>query len=157
MSGIVCDTDTGALTINSVLLHTPAYCMVDLLELWGFGVEVRGTNTVIPLADGTDPNPVRITETHHTLDMAITGRRDRFGVLSAAPMLQLQANIDYLRANVVTPPAAPTSTVPASLLMPDGSTRTADIQVLGLDLGDHIAPYALEAFLHIVIPAGVFA
>lgn len=138
-------------------MHTPAWNAVDLIELWGFNVATRGQNTLFPGVPGTDPNPVRITESQHTLTIAITGEYDRFGVFSSTPAVQLQTNIAYLWTNVIAPPAAPTSTVAATLVMPDATTRTADIQVTGFDLGEHVAPFLVEAFLHITIPAGRFA
>ena len=159
MAGIRFDTTTGQLTINSVNMHCAAWCMLDLLELWGFNVATRGANVLIPGTAGQTANPLRITESQHTLEMVITGDVDRFGVVASNPTTQLQTNIDYLRTNVITPPSPPTATRAASLLMPSGATRTANIQVLGLDLdaSKHLVPHEIGAFLHIAIPSGVFA
>lgn len=147
-------TDTGALTINGVDMHTPAWNVLDCTPLWLY-VETRGQNIVLPGTSGTYAYPRRVHEARHSLQMAITGFVDSSGVPNADPWAGLQENIDYLRDNVAEPPTPPTSTVSASLVMPDGSTRTADIQVVAFTIGEHYH-VATAAILDIVIPAGRF-
>lgn len=154
MIGLNCGTATGELTINGVSMHTRAWCCTDLLELWTFQ-STRGENVTLPGAAGRRPYPVRIEEAHYSLPMGLTGRVDRFGVPASDHFLQLQANIDYLRANVVDPTVD--ATVPATLLMPDGTTRTADVQVLALTPGVHGAAELALAVLELRVPAGRFA
>lgn len=148
-------TATGALTISSVSMHCPAWNLLDLVPLWLHNA-VRGTNVVIPGSTGTRAYPQRVHEARHSLVMAITGWVDRNGTANADEWDGLQVNIEYLRANVIAPPTAPTATRAATLVMPDGTTRSANIQVVNLELGRHIKSQ-FEAVLDIIIPSGRFA
>lgn len=152
---LACCPCTGHLTINGINMHTPAWCIVDLIELW-MPPKTRGVNIVIPHVSGTRARPYRITETDYSLPMMISGAVDQFGAPDAAGvMARLWKNMKYLHDNVTDPPTAPTATVPASLLMPDATTLTADVQVIGMTLGYHIAELT-KATLDIRIPAGRF-
>lgn len=155
------DTVYGTLTINSVSMHTSAWQVNDVRPLY-MPEAFRGGNVIIPGASGQRAYPYRIDQAKHSLPMWITGVYDRTGATSTGNKYQgLQTNLAYLLANVVTPPTAPTSTLAATLLMPDSTTRTANVQVLGIDMAptpaanDH--PDIFRAVLHMVIPSGRFA
>ena len=148
------DTQTGALTISGVSMHGPAWNLLDLVPLW-LHQQTRGSNVLIPGTAGTRAYPLRVHEARHSLEMAITGWVDRNGVDQSDEWEGLQTNIEYLRANIVSPPAAPTAIRAATLVMPDGTSRTADIQVIGLTLGRHLFSH-FSAVLDIVIPTGRF-
>lgn len=147
-------TDTGALTINGVSMHTPAWNVLDCLPLWLRG-GVLGENATMPGANGTRALWYRRDEARHSLEMAITGFYDWTGAPYADSWAGLQTNLDYLSANVAEPPTPPTPSVSASLVMPDGSTRNAQIQVVALTVVEHYN-VATAALLDIVIPAGRF-
>lgn len=149
------DTRTGALTIDGISMHTPAWNVLDCTPLW-WNQSIRGQNLVLPGAVGTHAYPVRVHEARHSLEMAITGWVDQSGTPYADEWEGLEANIEYLRANVAEPPAAPTATRAATLVMPSGATRNADIQVTGLITVQHLKARA-RAILDIVIPSGRFA
>lgn len=145
----------GHLTINSVLMHTPAWCVLDLIQLW-LPPKIRGTNLLIPRVVGTRPRPVRITETDYSLPMAISGAVDQDGIVDPDGVLMcLYRNLQYLQTNVTDPPTPPTATVPASLELPNGDVLTAEIQVLGITVSDHVKMLT-NAVLDIRIPAGRF-
>lgn len=154
MAGLNYDTTLGHLIINGIDMHNRAFAMLDLLPLWGFDIPVRGTNVTIPQVAGTLAQKIRVDEVHYSLAMAITGQADIAGNAAADRKEQLQDNLDYLRVNVVNPPA--TATLPAYLIMPDSATRYADIQVLGLHLLAHISAELVAAELDICIPSGGF-
>lgn len=149
------NTRTGKLTISGISMHGPAWNVLDCMPLW-LPQSTRGTNVVIPGAAGTRAYPIRLHEARHSLEMAITGWADRNGVLTNDPWVGLQANIEYLRANIEAPPAAPTATRTATLLMPDGTSRSANIQVVSLTIVWHVQTN-VGALLEIVIPSGRFA
>lgn len=155
------DTVYGTLTINSVSMHTSAWQVLDVRPLY-LPTDYRGGNVVIPGASGRRAYPYRVDEAKHSLPMWITGVYDRNGNTSTGNKYQgLQTNLEYLRANVLTPPTAPSSTLAATLLMPDSTTRTANVQVLGIDVSPTSAanehPDIFRAVLHLVIPSGRFA
>jgi len=149
------DAPSGELTINGVSMHTPAWAVVDLTVLW-MGAQVRGFDRLIPFAPGVIPHRRRMTVTQHSLPMVITGAVDRLGVAWPDPWEGLEANIDYLRAFVVDPTNATDGTLPATLDMPSGASRTADIHVLRLSLGV-VQSGLMRATLDISIPEGAFA
>lgn len=155
MAGLRFDTCTGALTINSVSMHCAAWCLSDLTELWAHNRPKRGENTVVDGLAGRAPNPLYPDQAHHSLPFAWTGEADMAGVGPANLYTQLQANVDYLLANVVDPSLA--APVAASLIMPSGATRTATIQVVDWLEGAHVVPHFIEGTLEIMVIEGAFA
>ncbi len=74
-----CDPCYGTLTINDVLLHTPAWCLPDLSALWG-SFELRGANRLIPGRRGRKPYVRRADETRYSLPLLVTGYCDAAGI-----------------------------------------------------------------------------
>ena len=154
-TGIICDAPpSGALEINGVSMHTPAWTVIDTTVLW-MGADVRGQDRILPTTPGVIPYRRRMTVTRHSLPMVIVGYVDDAGVAYPDPMEGLETNIDYLRGWIVDPTNAGDGTLPATLTMPSGAVRTADIHVLGLTLGQ-VSRARLRATLDISIPTGVF-
>jgi hypothetical protein len=147
-------TALGALTINGVLMHRGAWDCVDVLELWE-AADQRGSDRIISGVNGVIPFPRRPTVTKHSLPMVISGAVDQAGTPNTDPIIGLEANIDYLEANVVNGSVAADGTVAASIVKPSGATRTANIHVLALRLGKRVR-WNLLATLDISIPTGVF-
>lgn len=154
------DTVYGTLTINGVSMHTAAWVVNDVRPLY-LPNAYRGGNVVIPGASGRRAYPYRVDQASHSLPMWITGVYDRTGAAHSNKYTGLQTNLEYLRANILTPPTAPTATLSASLLMPDATTRTAEVQVLGVETRGVRAsqehPEVFLAVLELVIPSGRFA
>ena len=162
------DDCTGTLAIASVSMNGPAWSVLDVIDLW-FGGELEGGDRPVPGGPAI-PNPRSFTITDHELPMIIRGEVDRLGVVQANPWAGLEANITYLRANVIDPPtiADPVTedgTVPAVLTMPSGATRNADITGLALRIGDKGHGFdsitgrwgvIALATLEFTVPAGVF-
>ena len=103
----------------------------------------------------------RLTVTEHTLAMWIIGDTDRTGAPQSDAWDGLQANIEYLRTNVVDPTNTGDGTRAATLLMPNGATRTANVHVTGMriqgvDADDGVFT-AVNAVLMLSIPRGRFA
>lgn len=162
---IICGAPTGRLQVDGVNLHCPAWTMPDLLELW-FGADVRGDDQLIPGLGGVIANRRRTTVTRHSLPMTICGDVDRNGArYDGDAWAGLEQNIDYLRTNVVDPTNTGDGTRAATLFMPSGDTRTADIHVLRLVPGargygvqsDGWTGAICTATLEISIPLGVFS
>lgn len=140
----------GTLSIDGVLLHTPAWDLPDLGELW-FPAAVRGSDRVISGLTGVLPYQRRATVTTRSLRMIITGVVDREGAyytgsgdIRVDHQRGLQANIAYLRANVVDPTNVGDGTRTASLTLPgaaeDDDPITAPVHVLGLTPGAKLGP-----------------
>ena len=111
-TGLSCSTALGALTINSVSMHTPAWSVLDLTPLWMPVTTYRGENVVIPGASGRRAQPYRFDEGRYTLPFTVIGAVNLSGVAYSNPWVGLQTNLSYLFSNVFTPPAAPTTTQP---------------------------------------------
>ncbi len=154
--GLNSRTDTGALTINGVDMHTPAWNVLDCRVLW-LAQDMRIENVTLPEPlEGDYPFAYKPASARHSLEMAITGFVNSSGVPYSNPWVGLETNIEYLRANLDTPPVAPIATFSASLVMPSGATRTAQVQVASLTIVD-FANVETAALLEIVIPSGRFA
>lgn len=146
---------SGSLEINGISMHTSAWTVVDVTVLW-MGADIRGADRILPTTPGVIPYRRRMTVTRHSLPMVIVGHVDQAGLPYADPWEGLETNIDYLRAWIVDPTNSGDGTLPASLTMPSGAVRTADIHVLGLNLGI-VSRARMRATLDISIPEGVFA
>lgn len=144
----------GDLTISSIAMNGPAWKVLNLHELWQ-PADQRGDDRLIPGASGVLPLRRRDTVTRRSLQMLVSGTHDRTGAAVADKYEGLQANVDYLIANVVAPTGTGNGTRSAVLTMPDGTTRTEPVHVLGLEFGDLSLDGAwLRAVLTLSIPSG---
>jgi hypothetical protein len=135
-------------------MNGPAWKVLNLYELWQ-PANVRGSDRIIPGSAGVVAYPRRATVTVRSLQMLISGTHDRTGAAVADKFEALQANVDYLLTNVVVPTGATDGTRSAVLTMPDGTTRTEPVHVLGLELGDLSLDGAwTKAVLELSIPTG---
>lgn len=150
-------TAVGALTISGVSMHTYGWNVLDVRSLWT-SVAVRGQDRLVPGVSGLRPKRRRITATSHSLPMVISGLHTSVGIEVTDPedrLAQFQDNLDYLMTNVVAEVATPSGTRSASLTMPSGGVRTADIHVIGITPGTW-TPAVLRCTLDISIPGGKF-
>lgn len=152
------DTSYGTLTINSLSMHTYAWLVRDVRPLYTRHT-VRGRNVIIPGASGTRPYRYRTTEFRHVFKMWFTGECDSAGNAHADRFTGLQTNLETFSDAVLEPPVS--GVLAASLVMPDASVRTADIQVIDFELDDvdqaRNAVVMFDARLEILIPAGRFS
>jgi hypothetical protein len=122
-----------------VSLEVPRTCdgVLSVIELWE-PQELLGEDRLIPV--GPTGEPVVVTRewfpttTTRRLRVAIYGANTSAGVPYADPWDGLEANINALRTAVVDPPSG-TGLRAATLTMPSGAVRTADVRVRGLTLG----------------------
>lgn len=129
---IKCQTGSyGTLEIDNVSLHTPAWCAVDLSELWGTP-EYRGEDVLIPHKTGRRPYLRRKDATRYSLPMMVTGYCDQFGAVNANYDIGLQENVEYLMTYVALPTNTGDGTRTAEWTLPSGTVVTAQIHVLGL-------------------------
>lgn len=147
-------TQAEYLEIDGTPLATPAWFVENLPELRS-GAQTRGTDRLIPGAAGALPKPRRVAPTPAELHLVIFGTVDVEGGAYSDYRAGLDANIDYLQANVVDPPATTTGVRPATLHLADGTTRTADVQVEKFDVGVG-GPDSVLAVLRITIVQGRF-
>lgn len=151
----ITSTCLGSLVINSVSMTTPAWYIVDLRDLW-LGPAVRGSDRIIPGVNGVIPYMRRPTVTTVSLPMIVSGRKNSSGTDYGNYYIGLETNIAYLRANVVDPTTTTNGTRAATLTMPSGATRTANIHVLSMTPGE-VVRYMQKFTLDISIPTGAFA
>lgn len=159
----------GVLTIGSVSMNPAngAWAVLGdergrngLLHLWAT-TTVRGEDRILPSATGVLAYPRRITATRHDLRLLIVGDIiGQTGLPASDPIAGLAANIEYLRAQVITPVISATGTRAATLTVPGAASRSANIHVLRLELQSYqLGPCESIAVstLQISIPSGRFA
>ena len=146
--------NAGGLTIGGVAMSCPAWVVHNLQELWLPAVQ-RGNDRIRPGVAGVKPAIMRDTVTRRTLQLLIVGDCDRTGTPVTNLLQGLQANIDYLIANVVAPTGLTDGTRSAVLTMPDATTRTEPVHVTGMDFGQIRADGAwVKATIDLSIPTG---
>lgn len=154
MPALTYNTAAGDLTIGGVALNGPAWKVLNLLELWQ-PADQRGSDRLVPGVAGVLAQQRRDTVTRRSLQLLIIGDVDRTGATQADKFEGLQANVDYLRANVVAPTGTGDGTRSAVLTMPDGTSRTEPVHVVGFEFGNFREDAAwLRAVLTISIPSG---
>lgn len=130
MAGIHRYDAEGVLTINGFVLNRAAVSTQGLSRLW-VEADKRGTNRILPRANGVVSLPMRKTETRHNLLLLIVGSVQLDGTPLACTddqREQLMTNLDGVYSNVVEPdiPLAATLTIFGQ------SARAANVQVLGM-------------------------
>ncbi|MCA1807220.1 MAG: hypothetical protein LC687_05155 [Actinobacteria bacterium] len=128
----------GTLTVDSILLNRAAFAIIGdengkggLVQLWA-DFDVRGEDRLLPSATGVIPYPRRITKKRYDFRLLVVGDIDQAGTPVADTRSGLRANLEYIRANVLAPVVSSTGTRAATLTVPGGSNRTADVHVLGV-------------------------
>lgn len=154
MAALTWNSAAGDLTIGGVAMNGPAWKVLNLHVLWQPAAQ-RGQDRLVPGANGVRKFRRRETVTTHDLQMLVVGSHSRTGSVNADLFEGLQANVDYLITNVVSPTGATDGTRSAVLTMPDGTTRTEPVHVTGMDFGDVSGNGAwLKAVLSISVPSG---
>lgn len=161
MAGLQFETLTGQLAIDGVAMRCPAWTIVRLSPFWMPG-QRRGQDRRIPNAPGVRANPRRWDVTEVPLQIVITGKADRLGVApepctDAALIEQLEANVDYLRANVVDPYGVGDGTRQAVLTMPSGAVRNGRIHVEDMQIQTEIGIHSLVCSFDVTVKRGVLA
>jgi hypothetical protein len=147
-------TCEGTLTIGGVNLNNAAICVSGLYELYGARVDYRGSDRILPYAQGTLQYPRWRVATRHSLPLLITGHVDTNGVeaMNVASMLAT-----HLRSLITcSEPPDPTTgniTRAAVLILPNGTTLTGDVIPLGITTGD-VQAGIMKATFDLSIPAG---
>lgn len=151
------NTAAGNLTIGGVAMFCPAWKVDNLFELW-LPAQQRGIDRVRPGATGVLPVRRYATATTKSLRMMIVGDVDRTGTGTSSLMDGLWDNLKYLNDNVVAPTGATDGTRSAVLTLPDATTLTEPVHVVGLEASDLREDGAwMRAVLEISIPSGRFA
>jgi hypothetical protein len=154
MAGLTYNTLAGDLTIGGVAMNCAGWKVQNLAELW-LPAQQRGTDVIRPGVSGVKARLRRDTVTVRTLRLLIVGSSSRTGTPVTDLFEGLQANIDYLRANVVAPTGTTDGTRSVVLTMPDGTTRTEPAHVQQMEVGRIVenGAWAL-ATIELSIPSG---
>ena len=153
-------TPTEYLTVNGVVLATPAWDAVTYAPLWDIPGS-RGSNIVIPYARGRTAKRRWFDELVVQLPLIIKGERDQDNNVNADTRAGLLTNVEYLQNNLgfAIAGGSGTGTVTASWVRPNGTTKTAPVQPIPpLTLADLGGPgqtrNAMTATLELVFPTG---
>lgn len=149
---------TGTLTIDGVLLNTPAWDIPNLARLW-IEAAVRGDNRALAgVAAGRRGNPRRYDVTEFDLAFAITGVVNEAGTPYLNEWVGVQTNLATLWTGVFQPVTTGRGTRAATLVLPSGTSRVADVQVEPLTFPNDINdPAFVEAVIHLTVTSGRFA
>lgn len=132
-----------------------AWEWLDLSPLWQ-GAEKVGANRRLPRGR-VRSYPRYGSETVRDIEGYIYGFRDVNGVPFSNARVGLEANISFLQEEIeAQPDPIGDGTRPATLHMPSGATRTADVHVIALRLAA-FGPSAARAVWELSIPTGALA
>jgi hypothetical protein len=146
-------TQTEYLSLGGVPLSTPAWELENLQDLWS-GPPTRGTDIVMPGADGQRSYPRKVDAWRLTLNLAIWGDVSWDGTATADPRAGLWAAIQHLRANAFDPVATARGTRLIEMTTADGGTVAATCTVERFAIGAALTPWAVRATADIVVPEG---
>lgn len=129
-----------------------AWEWLDLAPLWE-GADKRGGDRLIPGAAGVVSYPRRATVSRRSINGYVYGFKDYNGAAFANVRVGLEANIAFLQEEVEADPGTATGTRTATLHLPSGATKTAEVHVEKLRLAP-FGPAAARAVLELSIPSG---
>lgn len=157
-----CDGDLDIMGEGGVAvpLRGPAWWTFDLHLLWHDGAK-RGADIGVPGADGVLAQPRRRTVTTHSLRMIFVGDVDLVGnpAIGDDTWWQLEENFGYVRDQIVAPETTNPGTRLATLTMPSGELRTAQVHVIDLVPGESVfadGAALMYAALELSIPLARF-
>lgn len=148
-------TEPEWLEIGGVPLATPAWGLTDLAPLRDVP-EIRGADKLVSHAAGARARRRRATVTKKAFPIWVAGDFDLDGNAIEDPYEGLDANVDYLNANVLGEVDSDEGTRAAVWHRRDGSTRSTDLHVLGPVGWRSSSPFVLVGVLRVSIPSGVF-
>lgn len=167
MAGGFCDFGfDGVLTINpggvggtAMTLNNPAWD-VPMLKTLLMEFAFRGDNLLLPQAAGRAALPLRMDQATHSLQLWVNGYVNQAGTAYTSTQTMdgtgMTTNLDTLFTNVFAPVVATPWTRGASWLMPNGTTRTAQVQFSPLRaVGNWDSREMLYQFT-LTIPSGRF-
>lgn len=147
-----CTMDDGTLTIDTVLMHCPAFAVLDVAKLWD-GPPQRGEDLKIPGRPGVLPNPRRADAGAVDLRLVIDGRFDRLGDEWPLPAQGLLENVLWLRENVTDPTYTGDGTRTVTLTSPDGSRTFTGPAHVSMKPAARVGPVQ-RAILTLSLPDG---
>lgn len=142
------------LEISGVPLAIPAFWTRSLRQLRTRAA--RGEDQLLPGSAGYVARRRRRTGVRMAFPLVIDGAYDLDGALRSDPWAGLDANTDYLMANVVEPITTGNGTRPAVWHRSDGTTKSADVHVLSLGPPTAAGPTVDFTVLDLSVPAGRF-
>lgn len=146
-------TSTVYLEVNSTPLHTYAWEHVDIGPL--LVDAVRGSDEVMPGANGVRAFPRRRDAIEVSIRMEIIGDYDEDGAPIADPWSGVISNFLALKSALGIGLTTGDGTVPATLHTPS-TTYSADVHVLGFPSASYTGGSILNTVLDLSIPSGAF-
>lgn len=144
----------GQVEVLSVEFHSPCVRIQNFQVFFGSGPK-RGSDLVIPHAQGVRPRRRRRTSVQRELELLVAGDVDAAGDPYANYEVGIQSNFAVLDA-LTEDPGTLTGTRSMTVTWPSSATSTKDVHVLEFIPGDIQAPGLFTASLVISIPGGRF-
>ncbi len=141
-------------TLDGVPSETPAWKMINILDL-DKPAEKRGDEpTIIPGAHGALPNRMWRAATDRIIDGQVYGAADRNGNRNTDLFSGLRTNLDYLTTNWADLPGTTNETRTCVLHLPDGTTKTGVVQVVDFDWDWEQQPVMVNVTMRLRVLAG---
>ncbi len=136
-------------TFRGVPLDTTAWRTTDQSVFWAGPGEYRGSDIVVPYAQGVRAGRRLIPEKRIVIPIIVTGDLDADGIAHSSVREGLRLNLDAL-AQAFRPGSGA-----LDITLPDGSTRTATAHVLTGLQAVPAGPGALRCVVEVMVPDGV--
>lgn len=143
------------LVVNSVVLATPAWRILNLDDEMSSDSDVRGQDRLIPGSAGVRAKKRRRAVTVKQFEMWIGGAYDQTGAAYSDRRMGLITNVEYLKANLGLGYATGDGTVTATWHRYDTTTKAAAVHVTHFEVSD-LNKRDVKAVLEISIPSGQF-
>jgi len=126
----VCQNESGTLIINSIPLESEAWTVMNsYTPLWTVGKFIESTVEHISGQQGSVMFAPEIDGMTFDLQFVVIGECNGSGLLYSDPWEGLESNIDFLRTAFLDPIPSNNGLQPATLVMPSGAEREANVLV----------------------------
>ena len=142
------------LTINGLSVTSRSHVCEDISGVYA-PPQPRGQTRVVPGQPGELPRRLQPGAARFSLPVVVFGDCEPDGTPYADVREGLRVNLDLVR-QAASPASSAPWTVTATHTLPDGATRTAQVQVVSVEGPVPIGPSAARVVLDVVVPSGTW-
>jgi hypothetical protein len=143
--------------LNGLVSRCAAWRMTNLLDLVKPATKRGTTRLVMPGADGARVFPLHRDASERVIIGQVFGARNPDGVPYMSEIEGLIANLGLITDAWGTIPSSTNSLLPLVLHLPNGVTKSGDVQIADLDWDHESMPIVANVIMRLVIPAGQLA
>lgn len=140
---IQCPNDTGSLNVNGFDLESMCSTVLNpYTPLWSIGKLIEPDPVHIQGRDGDVTWAAEIGGWEFQMQFVLAGECNPDGEQFATPYIGLQSNINMLNEAFIFPTTTSRGLVPATLTMPSGEQRFADVRIRPMQPGVVVEDYS---------------